>query len=1361
MKIKKTITLLTAVLALFVSCSEEFLGKEENSAVNDDKAVTIKISMDNDSSRTALPEVDVEKLSYLILRYSDSKTSESSEIIGEWNSVSEMTASTLNFKLGTYTFSFYASNGASIFTDTKEYEIKEGENKLVFVPKLSVTGTENNGKGNLEIEMNCNPMKGTEQVIQLVTCGLYTLDGEVVPGCSDIELEMTSAGKCKYSKTDIQSGMYVACFSFYGDTEKTLPVANYREYATIADGFTSKSKCTLTSTSEIFSINYELNGGHFAEGFTTRGSYTRKGDECILPVADNVSKTIGGIEFKFYGWYETPECDGLAITSIPSGSTGNKTFYAKWRRGLTITFINDDGETIVQKTQRAVEGETVVLETLEKLGFASDAKFLGWIQRKDDSSSEKVAHYRDGDTVTINEDLTLYAEWGAIVITEDETKDTDGDGLSDSYEIKTLHTDPTSKDTDGDGWTDGEELSLFNANTRTFNPLIADLPKLDIVIDGEPKIFYNFSQAVKDDSSESESISRSTSGSQSSSKSNAHSHSSTYTWSEKAGVKVVSDWTVTSGPSHGITFSAEQSSGYNVTNGDTCTYSASQSEGWSNSWTNGKAKSRTTSKTVTGGTLEIPIRFKNIGNIAYVIKNATISIYRIPTDKPVALELTSTVANNYSLTLAPLEQSGQYMLAVNFSNPEKVEKLLKYSSGFTVSLASYNITMYKDKSATGSRVNDFTEALTEVKAKTASIFIDWGPGSDRKAKTYNVAVKNRYRTNAEGLDDQYEETSLKYALDEILKVPEADGKGYKLGNGGLIESFYGIKNKSEPKEGVWVISHAQGINSAEKHVDFYYTPTSTQDMNKIILHAGDEISIIYTVDKDGDGVPLHEELFRNTSDEMVDSDKDGLNDYEEIHGWYRTGLDSKYNKDNKVCTNPALDDTDGDGIKDNEDFDPMVREISNDASLKAVSYSTKTEDKTFKALSFNNEKIPEATVPGKFENSYIYLNANPASAFAKVLYCQDGTTFDKVLTKNTQIPLQIGQNKVYLKCIAPDEITEKQYIVNIDSDFCALENFTVSIDTRPGMFDGEVKFSWKSYWDGRCVKEKNGGYVLYIRSEDSVKSFDLPITETKKDETTAIKIKPEDFKLYKEFIFRPGKDVLTNGGVNFSLLPYKSYSVYLYAFSENATQSTYKYKCLASKAFKTPKSGTGTLTFYAHYVEDLFDRADIYDPQYFWEINDTSNFGLSACSLPKASAQDWDIDDETEPKYYAFGASTHYYSYTNPPAKFTADTKTIQKEFSRNSDASFSVTWHGNVLMPGSEYNLGAITATFNYSCKEDKWTCSWELTDTGGSTHKWEQVSGNCTVGYGERTSGKKWELHHYRGWLDFHWDLGWDYEE
>lgn len=43
--------------------------------------------------------------------------------------------------------------------------------------------------------------------------------------------------------------------------------------------------------------------------------------------------------------------------------------------------------------------------------------------------------------------------------------DTDGDGLTDFYEINTYHTNPLKRDTDGDGYPDGIEVR------RGFNPL--------------------------------------------------------------------------------------------------------------------------------------------------------------------------------------------------------------------------------------------------------------------------------------------------------------------------------------------------------------------------------------------------------------------------------------------------------------------------------------------------------------------------------------------------------------------------------------------------------------------------------------------------------------------------------------------------------------------------------------------------------------------------------------------------------------------------------------------------------------------------------------------------------------------------
>ena len=53
---------------------------------------------------------------------------------------------------------------------------------------------------------------------------------------------------------------------------------------------------------------------------------------------------------------------------------------------------------------------------------------------------------------------TFTAEVDGITSTNPQRADTDGDGLSDSYEALTLLTDPTSSDTDGDGITDGVEV---------------------------------------------------------------------------------------------------------------------------------------------------------------------------------------------------------------------------------------------------------------------------------------------------------------------------------------------------------------------------------------------------------------------------------------------------------------------------------------------------------------------------------------------------------------------------------------------------------------------------------------------------------------------------------------------------------------------------------------------------------------------------------------------------------------------------------------------------------------------------------------------------------------------------------------
>ncbi len=70
-----------------------------------------------------------------------------------------------------------------------------------------------------------------------------------------------------------------------------------------------------------YTITYELNGGTKANN---RTSYTKETETFTLQNA------TGRVGFTFDGWYTNEDFEGDAVTEILKGSTGDKTFYAKW-----------------------------------------------------------------------------------------------------------------------------------------------------------------------------------------------------------------------------------------------------------------------------------------------------------------------------------------------------------------------------------------------------------------------------------------------------------------------------------------------------------------------------------------------------------------------------------------------------------------------------------------------------------------------------------------------------------------------------------------------------------------------------------------------------------------------------------------------------------------------------------------------------------------------------------------------------------------------------------------------------------------------------------------------------------------------
>ena len=80
---------------------------------------------------------------------------------------------------------------------------------------------------------------------------------------------------------------------------------------------------TLPATCEAnnYTITYNLDGGtNYDDAPTT---YTIETDTIILGIP-----TKDG--YVFAGWYDNAEFDGIPVTQIAKGSTGDKTFYAKW-----------------------------------------------------------------------------------------------------------------------------------------------------------------------------------------------------------------------------------------------------------------------------------------------------------------------------------------------------------------------------------------------------------------------------------------------------------------------------------------------------------------------------------------------------------------------------------------------------------------------------------------------------------------------------------------------------------------------------------------------------------------------------------------------------------------------------------------------------------------------------------------------------------------------------------------------------------------------------------------------------------------------------------------------------------------------
>ncbi len=158
-------------------------------------------------------------------------------------------------------------------------------------------------------------------------------------------------------------------------------------------------------TLETYTITYEDKNGLLVDpNYEYQYEYNMNSEEIILP-----DLYINNGEF--IGWYDNADFEGDAITSIPSGSTGDKVFYAKFEySSFTITYTDYDKIIITYDTQGGsnVSSSTMSVGTRltkptwdpEKEGYL----FTGWYK---DKECTEIFLFDEN----LYADTTLYAGW--------------------------------------------------------------------------------------------------------------------------------------------------------------------------------------------------------------------------------------------------------------------------------------------------------------------------------------------------------------------------------------------------------------------------------------------------------------------------------------------------------------------------------------------------------------------------------------------------------------------------------------------------------------------------------------------------------------------------------------------------------------------------------------------------------------------------------------------------------------------------------------------------------------------------------------------------------------------------------------
>lgn len=317
----------------------------------------------------------------------------------------------------------------------------------------------------------------------------------------------------------------------------------------------------------------------------------------------------------------------------------------------------------------------------------------------------------------------------------------------------------------------------------------------------------------------------------------------------------------------------------------------------------------TSTYTFDSGSIDMALEVTNTGSLTFTFTDLAVGLKTLSPGSNTLRPLgTLTVADDVANTLAPGE-STTVVVSNDAINPGR---MLELFGATTLQVGAPTLNLVNEDS------NDFDFELEQVLARTTAIEIDRGDGEvSRHYLATDIARDADGALVRPRLRDVLDTLGVQNASDDTHDptIYTIDGIPTRVYSGGSTD-FTGLDPLGYPLTG----GPPQPFYLDAWHVFVRRSSPFNEPLPLNVLDAevgpGDRVMFTFSSDEDGDGLLGAEEQLHGASDQLLDSDGDGLSDYWEL----REGVVVTTDQVSFLSySSPSAIDTDGDGLDDLEE----------------------------------------------------------------------------------------------------------------------------------------------------------------------------------------------------------------------------------------------------------------------------------------------------------------------------------------------------------------------------------------------------------------------------------------------------------